>query len=139
MSKNARQRTECLEELGQMIEAIGLDAFNPAVTLKEIAKQIGDRDNGVRSAALNTCTIAFQIAGEKVYKYVGKLNEKDQSMLDERIKRSAKSMPPLKSSTSGGPLSQQQQQQQTNSQLQNSNSMSSISSAPTNGTSNTNR
>ena len=136
VSKNARQRTECLEELGEMIAAIGLDPFNPQLTLKEIAKQIGDRDNGVRSAALNTCTVAFQIAGEKVYKYIGKLNEKDQSMLDERIKRSAKSAPIVKSSTSGGPLNQasQQQQQQQPQQLQvpNSSSLSSISSATSN-------
>ena len=64
---------ECLEELGQMIEALGLNPFNPAVSIKEIAKQISDRDNGVRSAALNTITIAFQIVGEQVYKYTGKV------------------------------------------------------------------
>jgi cytoskeleton-associated protein 5 len=74
VSKNARQRTECLEELGQMIEAIGLNTFNPAVSIKEIAKQISDRDNGVRSAALNTITIAYHIVGEQVYKYTGKVN-----------------------------------------------------------------
>jgi cytoskeleton-associated protein 5 len=74
VSKNARQRAECLEELGQMIEVLGLSTFNPAVTLKEIAKQIGDRDNSVRNAALNTITIAFQIAGEPVYKYIGKVS-----------------------------------------------------------------
>ncbi len=56
-----------------MIEALGLNPFNPAVSIKEIAKQISDRDNGVRSAALNTITIAFQIVGEQVYKYTGKV------------------------------------------------------------------
>lgn len=76
-----------------MIEACGLNGFNPTVTMKEIAKNIGDRDNSVRNAALNTITIAYQIAGEYVFKCVGKLNEKDQSMLDERIKRSAKLAP----------------------------------------------
>lgn len=89
-SKNSRQRTECLEELGMMIEAIGLNTFNPAVTIKEIAKQISDRDNGVRSAALNVVTIAWQIVGDKVHKYTGKLNDKEFSYLEERIKRSAK-------------------------------------------------
>ena len=121
VSKNSRQRAECLEELGQMIEALGLNPFNPAQTLKEIAKQIGDRDTSVRNAALNTVTIAFQIAGEQVYKYIGKLNEKDQSMLDERIKRSSKStaQPGVKSSISG-PINQSN----SNSQLPNSNSYS---------------
>ncbi|RNA27578.1 cytoskeleton-associated 5 isoform X1 [Brachionus plicatilis] len=100
VSKNARQRAECLEELGLMIENQGLNQFNPSGSLKEIAKQIGDRDNGVRNAALNTITIAYQIVGDQVYKFVGRLNEKDQSMLDERIKRSAKTSG-LKASASG--------------------------------------
>lgn len=56
-----------------MIEMLGLTPFNPSVTLKEIAKQIGDRDTSVRNAALNTVTIAFQIQGEQVYKYIGKV------------------------------------------------------------------
>lgn len=73
-----------------MIEAIGLTPFNPTVTIKEIAKQISDRDNGVRSAALNVVTIAYQIVGDQVYKYTGKLNDKEMSYLEERIKRSGK-------------------------------------------------
>lgn len=121
VSKNSRQRAECLEELGQMIEALGLNSFNPSVTLKEIAKQIGDRDTSVRNAALNTITIAWQIGGEQVYKFVGKLNEKDQSMLDERIKRSSKSVPSSSSgvkSSISGPINPQNQ----HSQMPNSSS-----------------
>ena len=72
-----------------MIEALGLNSFSPQTSLKEIAKCIGDRDNGVRNAALNSITIAYQIAGEQVYKFIGKLNEKDMAMLEERIKRSS--------------------------------------------------
>ena len=56
-----------------MIESIVIQPFNPQVTLKKMAKQIGDRDNSVRNAALNSITIAYQIAGEVVYKYVGKV------------------------------------------------------------------
>ena len=127
-SKNARQRAECLEELGQMIEGLGLAPFNPAVTLKEIAKQIGDRDNSVRNAALNTVTVAHQIAGEQVYKYIGKINEKELSMLDERIKRSAKLPQAVKPSSSGSALNQQQQQQQQQpAMIHNSSSVHSIS------------
>lgn len=77
-----------------MIEAIGLTPFNPTVTIKEIAKQISDRDNGVRNAALNVVTIAYQIVGDQVYKYTGKLNDKEMSYLEERIKRSAKTAVP---------------------------------------------
>ena len=64
---------ECLDELGHLIEAIGIQSFNPQVTLKEMAKQIGDRDNSVRNAALNSITIAYQTAGDVIFKYVGKV------------------------------------------------------------------
>lgn len=144
-SKNARQRAECLEELGQMIEALGLNSFNPSVTLKEIAKQIGDRDNSVRNAALNTITVAFQIAGDPVYKFIGKLNEKDQSMLDERIKRSkpiakpvsapvqqpaapvqSKETPQIPSSSSLTSMQANQVNQSTISSVQNSTSTNNL-------------
>lgn len=133
-SKNSRQRAECLEEMGQMIEAIGLTTLNPQVNLKEIAKQIADRDTSVRNAALNTITIAYQMAGEQVYKYIGKLSEKDQSMLDERIKRSAKTIPQSNSKLSvkdsGVSVSSSQSNTATSQQpLTQSNSHSSIATS----------
>ncbi|KFM68160.1 Cytoskeleton-associated protein 5, partial [Stegodyphus mimosarum] len=98
-SKNARQRAECLEELGSMIESYGLNVCqpSPAIALKEIARQISDRDNSVRNASLNCVVQAYFIEGEKIYKYVGQLSDKDMSLLEERIKRSAKtkSMKPV--------------------------------------------
>lgn len=91
-SKNARQRAECLEELGSMIEMFGLNVCqpSPSAALKEIARQISDRDNSVRNASLNCFVQAYFIEGDKVYKYVGQLSDKDMSLLEERIKRSAK-------------------------------------------------
>lgn len=96
-SKNARQRTECLDELGYLIETYNLSVCQPTPqhALKEIARQISDRDNSVRSAALNCIVKAHELAGEKIYKMVGQLNEKDLSMLDERIKRSKKNPKPV--------------------------------------------
>ncbi|CAG5116856.1 unnamed protein product, partial [Candidula unifasciata] len=90
--KVAKQRAELLEELGCLIESYGMNVCqpSPAHALKIIAGQIGDRDNGVRNAALNTLVVAYSILGESVYKYVGTLNDKDQSLLDERIKRAIK-------------------------------------------------
>lgn len=44
---------------------------SPGACLKEVAKQISDRDNSVRSAALNCVVQAYNIVGEKVYKMVG--------------------------------------------------------------------
>lgn len=91
-SKNARQRTECLDEMGYLIETYSPSACQPSPqqALKEIARQIGDRDNSVRSAALNCIVKAYDQLGEKIYKMIGQLTEKDLSMLDERIKRSRK-------------------------------------------------
>lgn len=56
-AKNARQRTELLGELAQLIRLHGPDvcAPSPAKALPIIAAYIGDRDNGVRSAALDAC------------------------------------------------------------------------------------
>ncbi|XP_026670191.1 protein mini spindles isoform X2 [Ceratina calcarata] len=94
-SKNARQRTECLDQLGSLIENYGLSVCQPyaSVALKEIAKQIADRDNSVRNAALNCIVQAYFLQGEKVYKLIGQISEKDQSLLNERIKRAAKNRP----------------------------------------------
>ncbi|XP_071956177.1 cytoskeleton-associated protein 5-A-like isoform X2 [Antedon mediterranea] len=91
-SKNARQRTECLDELGTLIDLYGINVCQPSPpkALKDIAVQISDRDNSVRSAALNTLVQAYAIVGEGIYKMVGRLNEKDVSLLEERIKRSSK-------------------------------------------------
>lgn len=91
-SKNSKQRTECLEEMGYLIERYGVNICqpSPAQALKAIAAQISDRDNGVRNAALNTTVAAFMLLGENLYKFIGHLKEKDQSLLDERIKRSMK-------------------------------------------------
>jgi len=91
-SKNSRQRATCLDELGCLISNSGLGVCQPSVSLslKEIGKQIGDKDSSVRNAALNCVVIAHQIDGEKVFKYIGSLPDKDMSMLEERIKRAAK-------------------------------------------------
>ncbi|XP_074487606.1 cytoskeleton-associated protein 5 isoform X2 [Sebastes fasciatus] len=91
-SKNSKQRAECLEELGCLIEGYGMNVCQPtpAKCLKEIAVHIGDRDTSVRNAALNTVVAVYNVCGEQVYKLIGNLSEKDMSMLEERIKRSAK-------------------------------------------------
>ncbi|XP_067902567.1 cytoskeleton-associated protein 5 isoform X2 [Heterodontus francisci] len=91
-SKNSKQRAECLEELGALIEVYDLNVCQPtpAKALKEIASQIGDRDTSVRNAALNTVVTVYNICGDQVFKLIGNLSEKEMSMLEERIKRSAK-------------------------------------------------
>uniref|UniRef100_A0A672ZHT1 TOG domain-containing protein n=1 Tax=Sphaeramia orbicularis TaxID=375764 RepID=A0A672ZHT1_9TELE len=94
-SKNSKQRAECLEELGCLIEGYGMNVCQPtpAKSLKDIAVHIGDRDTSVRNAALNTVVAVYNVCGDQVYKLIGNLSEKDMSMLEERIKRSAKKTP----------------------------------------------
>ncbi|XP_063227944.1 protein mini spindles [Bacillus rossius redtenbacheri] len=97
-SKNARQRTECLDLLGSLIESYGLPVCQPSagVALKEVARQISDRDNSVRNAALNCIVQAYFLEGERVYKLVGQISDKDMSLLEERIKRASKNRPPAR-------------------------------------------
>ncbi|XP_077066619.1 cytoskeleton-associated protein 5 isoform X3 [Siphateles boraxobius] len=94
-SKNSKQRSECLEELGCLIENFGMNVCQPtpAKALKEIGIHIGDRDTTVRNAALNTVVAVYNTCGEQVFKLIGNLSEKEMSMLEERIKRSAKKTP----------------------------------------------
>ena len=47
---------------------------SPAQAIKVMAGQIGDRDNPVRTAALNSIVMAYNILGDQVYKYVGKVS-----------------------------------------------------------------
>jgi len=46
----------------------------PPKAIANIATQIGDRDNGVRNAALNTVVEAYFLVGETVYKYAGRVS-----------------------------------------------------------------
>uniref|UniRef100_A0A8C9EJ54 Cytoskeleton associated protein 5 n=1 Tax=Pavo cristatus TaxID=9049 RepID=A0A8C9EJ54_PAVCR len=91
-SKNSKQRAECLEELGCLVGSHGMNVCQPTPgkALKEMAAHIGDRDNTVRNAALNTIVTVYNVHGDQVFKLIGNLSEKDMSMLEERIKRSAK-------------------------------------------------
>lgn len=95
-SKNSKTRMECLEELGSLIQVYGMNVCQPTPpkALAAIAAQIGDRDNGVRNAALNAVVEAYFLIGEKTcYKYCSRLSDKDLAYLEERIKRSSKNRP----------------------------------------------
>lgn len=93
-AKNSKVRTECLEELGCLIQRNGSSVYSPAKALTAIALQIADRDSGVRTAALNVIVEAYGLIGDTVYKYLKGLSEKDKSLLEERIKRSKVQAPP---------------------------------------------
>ncbi|KAI0221669.1 hypothetical protein L0F63_000494 [Massospora cicadina] len=94
-SKNARTRTETLDELGGLIQRQGMGVMaSPAKALPAVATLIGDRDAGVRNAAIATILQAYILVGEKVYKYLGPLSDRDRGYLEERFKRTKTLAPP---------------------------------------------
>ncbi|TFK06148.1 RBBP8 N-terminal-like protein [Platysternon megacephalum] len=80
-SKNSKQQAECLGELGCLVESYGMNVCKPTPgkALKEMAIHIGDRDNTVRNAALNTIVTVYNVHGDQVFKLIGNLSEKDMS------------------------------------------------------------
>ncbi|XP_046917779.2 msps cytoskeleton-associated protein 5 [Dermatophagoides farinae] len=96
-SKNSRQRATCLEEIGQLIEQRGMSIFqqpNSLTMIKDLAKFIAERDNGVRNGALACIVQVYFLEGERVFKLIGSLSDKDMSLVEERIKRASKNRPP---------------------------------------------
>ncbi|PWN24656.1 ARM repeat-containing protein, partial [Jaminaea rosea] len=92
-SKNARTRAECLGELGYLFSKNGLQVCTPAKTLPVIAKSISDRDTNVRTAALLALGECYKIVGDEVWGLVGKMPDKEMSLLEERLKRTTVSKP----------------------------------------------
>lgn len=87
-SKNSRTRTECLDEVTYLIQRAGtLDVANPTKNFPLIAAQIADRDAAVRNAAINAITQGYLLVGDQVYKLVGRIPDKDKSLLEEKFKR----------------------------------------------------
>lgn len=89
-SKSSRIRSECLEELTSLIKRHGLIVCSPPRVMPIIALQIADRDAAVRNGALNFLAQAVQLENgnkEKILQYVGRISDKDRSLLDERLKR----------------------------------------------------
>ncbi|KAK9719768.1 hypothetical protein K7432_004569 [Basidiobolus ranarum] len=86
-SKNARTRAECLDELSNLIKVHGINVI-PIKSFPVIASHIGDRDAQVRNNALSAIVQAYLQIGDTIYKYTGKLSDKEKTMLDEKLKRS---------------------------------------------------
>ncbi|WFD30660.1 hypothetical protein MSPP1_001681 [Malassezia sp. CBS 17886] len=97
-AKNTRARAESLGEVGCLIARHGLQVCTPAKTLPLVARQIGDRDAGVRGAALQVLGEVYRLLGEGVWRYVGELSDRDASMLEERLRR----LPAVRRGAPGG-------------------------------------
>ena len=68
--------SECLEALGELIQNNGMSVCqpSPAKSMPLIAAQICDRDNAVRSAALNTMVTVYGNVGDAVYKFTSQVS-----------------------------------------------------------------
>lgn len=113
-SKNAKARAECLDEVGSLIQQNGTAVMLPNKALPLIATHIGDRDAGVRNAALSAIAQAYILIGDPVFKYVSRLGEKEKGMLEERLKRTKPSPSVLAEKER---LQQQQQKQQDSDEM----------------------
>lgn len=108
-NKNARVRSECVEELGQLYARHGVGIHPISQALPKIATFIGKPDAVTRTAALHAIGAVYTLVGaEATWKAVGKLPPKDQSMLEERLKRtatgSASPAPPVRMASAATPL-----------------------------------
>lgn len=121
-SKNVRTRTECLEELGSLIERNGLSICTPSKAIPLIATNIADRDAGVRNASLNAVVQALYL--QENLKGSLKLEDKYLSLLDERMRRSKMGKSPSKK---GGSLESLKSQ---NSLINSSSSVIDLRSIP---------
>ncbi|ORZ32025.1 armadillo-type protein [Catenaria anguillulae PL171] len=93
-SKNSRQRAECIDELGGMISRVGM-ACCPPKAVPTIAGFIAEREATVRNAALGALVEVARAVGEsQMYKLVGRLPEKEKTLLQQKIKRAAIGEPP---------------------------------------------
>ena len=71
--------TECLEELGILVRDNGMVICGPQPqkTVPLIASQISDRDNAVRSAALNAMVVVYGNVGDGVFKFTSKVSNEN--------------------------------------------------------------
>jgi cytoskeleton-associated protein 5 len=86
-SKNAKTRSECLEEIAGLIQRNGQSVFQPSKLIPLVALQVGDRDAPCRNAALTALCNIYEVVGEDLFKHTTKISDKDKDMITERIKR----------------------------------------------------
>ncbi|CAD5196375.1 unnamed protein product [Musa acuminata subsp. malaccensis] len=92
-SKNNRTRIESVDFIEYLIDHYGAEISGQLKCLQLVAGLTSERDGEIRKSALNTMATAYKIiAGEDVWRYVGKLSDAQRSMLDDRFKWKAREM-----------------------------------------------
>ena len=89
-SKGAKTRSECLEEMHCLLSRNGLSVLIPVKHVPIIGTMVGDRDAGVRSAALNVLVQTANLLGDQsaLLKHLSGCSQKELDMFEERMKRS---------------------------------------------------
>ncbi|KAL2612993.1 hypothetical protein R1flu_024685 [Riccia fluitans] len=91
-SKNNRTKIECVEQLGYLMERFGVEVGGSGKGLQSIVAVLNERDGELRKAVLNTLAVAYQILGEDIWRYLGRVSEFQRSMVDEKFKWKAREM-----------------------------------------------
>lgn len=94
-SKNKRTVSESIDEMGHMMQTIGLSKCKAERSLAMIASNVGNSDNGIRTAALGALQKVYQMKGDDIWKYLGgkdgrgknPLPQKQRDLIMERFKR----------------------------------------------------
>ncbi|KAF9673107.1 hypothetical protein SADUNF_Sadunf11G0114300 [Salix dunnii] len=91
-SKNNRTRIECADLVGFLIDQHGAEISGQLKSLQLVASLTAERDGETRKAALNTLATGYQILGEDIWRYLGKLTDAQKSMIDDRFKWKVREM-----------------------------------------------
>ncbi|XP_011096260.1 protein MOR1 isoform X1 [Sesamum indicum] len=91
-SRNNRTRIECADLVGFLLDNYVAEISGQLKSLQIVACLTAERDGDTRKAALNTLATGYKILGDDIWRFVGKLNEAQRSMLDDRFKWKAREM-----------------------------------------------
>ncbi|CAH1448437.1 unnamed protein product [Lactuca virosa] len=85
-SRNNRTKIECTDLVGFLLDNHYTEISGQLKNLQIVASLTAERDGELRKAALNCFASGYKILGDDIWKYVGKVNEAQRSMLDEKFK-----------------------------------------------------
>jgi cytoskeleton-associated protein 5 len=93
-SKNTRSRVECLEELAAIIERHGVEVAERAGArvLPSVVPLAAERDATLRKSALEVLSGAYRVAGDGVWRHLGKLSDLQRETLEAHFRKAARDM-----------------------------------------------
>ena len=93
-TKSSRTRAECLDVIARLIERHGLlVCLREDKTLLEVFKLVETRDMSLRNCALNCLASAYKVAGESVWKRIGRVsNEQVKDVVSDKFIRVTREM-----------------------------------------------